>query len=78
MGSSLSNALGAGSAGNDLGYGQELQCCEAVVDPVSLLATIGTIAATSLFLRQAVIDFMVMGGRRRRDLLQASYHLVEG
>ena len=56
-----------GSTGN-YGKGPELQCCEPVVDPISLLTTIGGIAALSLFLRQAVIDAMVMmGGRKKRS-----------
>ena len=55
-----------GSSGN-YGLGPELQCCDPVVDPISLLATIGAIAGLSLFLRQAVIDFMVMR-RKRRNL----------
>lgn len=59
----------SGSYGNsgNYGLGPELQCCDPVVDPISLLATIGAIAGLSLFLRQAVIDFMVMR-RKRRNL----------
>ena len=41
-------------------------CCDAVVDPISLLVTIGGIAALSIFLRQAVIDFNIMAGKRRK------------
>ena len=55
--------------GNSLGYGPELQCCDEVVDPVSLFAAIGAIAAASLFLRQAVIDNMIMGKRRKKRTL---------
>ena len=72
MGNSLngilggSNNNGGSSNGQQYGYGPELQCCEAVVDPISLLATIGAITALSLFLRQAVIDFMVMMRRRKK------------
>ena len=40
-------------------YGPEEQCCDAVVDIVSLLSAIGAIGAVSLFLRQAVIDNMI-------------------
>ena len=67
--------LGGGNSGGSSGYGQnsgnygkgpELQCCDPVVDPISLLTTIGGIAALSLFLRQAVIDFMVMMRRRKK------------
>ena len=35
---------------------QDLQCCDSVVDPFSLLAALGVIAGLSLFLRQAVIN----------------------
>ena len=35
---------------------QGLQCCDPVVDPISLLAALGAIAGLSLFLRQAVIN----------------------
>ena len=58
-----------GSSGN-YGKGPELQCCEPVVDPISLLTTIGGIAALSLFLRQAVIDAMVMMGGRKNEASQ--------
>ena len=71
---SLLGSLGLG--GNDgllssvgsssFGYGPESQCCDAVVDPISLLTAIGAIAAVSLFLRQAVIDFKVKGARSFR------------
>ena len=44
------NGGGYGNSGN-YGLGPELQCCDEVVDPLSLLATIGGIAALSLFLR---------------------------
>jgi hypothetical protein len=48
------------------GIGTELQCCDPVVDPISLLTTIGAIAALALFLRQAVIDNTIMGRKKRR------------
>ena len=66
MGNSLGgNSLG-GMSGSFSGYGgSQSQCCEPVVDPISLLATIGAIAALSWFMRQAVIDNMIMGGRKR-------------
>ena len=57
---------GHGASSGNYGKGPELQCCEPVVDPISLLTTIGGIAALSLFLRQAVIDAMVMMGAGRR------------
>ena len=69
----MGNILGGGSSnsggGNGLGgygFGPDLQCCDAVVDPISLLTTIGAIAAASVFLRQAVIDNNVMGMTRRK------------
>ncbi len=73
MGNNLGGLLGGSNSGNNgqgvngaYGYGPELQCCDAVVDPVSLLSAIGAIAAVSLFLRQGVIDNMIMMGRRKR------------
>ena len=65
--------LGGGNSGGSSGYGQnsgnygkgpELQCCDPVVDPISLLTTLAGIAGLSLFLRQAVIDIMLTGRRR--------------
>ena len=79
----LLGGMGGGNSGGSSGYGQnsgnygkgpELQCCEPVVDPISLLSTIGGIAALSLFLRQAVIDFMIkMGKRKKRSNQQDSW-----
>ena len=69
MGNSLGGLLGGNSGnqqGNSLGYGSESQCCDGVVDPISLFSTIGALAAASLFLRQAVIDNMVMGMSKRK------------
>lgn len=71
----MGNILGSGgsSNGNGLGgygFGPDLQCCDEVVDPISLLTTIGAIAAASVFLRQAVIDNMVMGMTRRKRSFQ--------
>ena len=64
----MGNLLGGSnnSNGNSFGFGQDLQCCDEVVDPISLLTTIGAIGAASAFLRQAVIDNMVMGARRKK------------
>ena len=51
------------------GYGYDVQCCEAKVDPISLLITIAAIAAVSYFLRQAVIDNNIVGaGRKKRNM----------
>ena len=70
MGNLLSSSnTGSGYSQQSYGYGPEIQCCDAVVDPISLLTTIGAITAISLFLRQAVIDNNVMGaGRKKRGL----------
>ena len=70
MGNLLSSSnTSTGYSQQSLGYGSNLQCCDEVVDPISLLTVIGAITAASLFLRQAVIDNNVMGaGRRKRDL----------
>ena len=75
MGNSLGGLLGGNSGnqqGNSLGYGPELQCCDAVVDPLTLLSTIGAIAAASYVLRQGVIDYEIMGKRKRRSF--ESFH----
>ena len=53
-----------------MSYALESTCCDAVVDPISLLVTIGGIAALSIFLRQAVIDFNIMAGKRRKRNLE--------
>ena len=42
-------------------------CCEPRVDVITLVTAIGTIAAASVFLRQAVIDNNIMMARRRRS-----------
>lgn len=65
-----------GISGGGYGLADTLQCCDAVVDPISLLVTIGGIGAVSLFLRQAVIDFMVMARKKR----SASVHqtIIQG
>ena len=41
-------------------------CCDPTVDLISVLVTIGAIAAISAFLRQAVIDNNVMGAKRKK------------
>ena len=47
-------------------------CCEPRVDVITLVTAIGTIAAASVFLRQAVIDNNIMMARRKR----ASHTLI--
>ena len=80
----MGNLLGGGNSGgvgNGLGgygYGPSLQCCDPVVDIFSVFGAIAAIAAASLFLRQAVIDNMVMGpGRRKRSLNQEFVSLLD-
>ena len=66
LGGGSSNSGGGGNGLGGYGFGPDLQCCDAVVDPISLLTTIGAIAGASVFLRQAVIDNNVMGMTRRK------------
>ena len=68
----LEGLLG-GSDNNQISYGVSGQlnslpssCCDPKVDLITLLVTLGAIAAISVFLRQAVIDNNVMGARRKR------------
>ena len=83
MGNSLDSLGGGGNSGGSsgamYGYGPEEQCCDAVVDIVSLLAAIGAIGAVSLFLRQAVIDNMIKGRKLfKRDAPMIKNTLVDG
>lgn len=63
---------GSEDTSSQLTYGSTgSSCCDPKVDLMSLLVTIGAIAAISVFLRQAVIDNNVMGRKRRkRGILQ--------
>ena len=62
----MGNCFGGGmSASSGFGYGS-VSCCDAKVDPISLLTAIGAIAAVSLFLRQAVIDNMIAPPRKKK------------
>ena len=54
---------GYGQNSGNYGKGPELQCCDPVVDPISLLTTLAGIAGLALFLRQAVIDNNINGGK---------------
>ena len=71
MGSILGSLGGGGSggsgglAGSFSGLGGQ-QCRDPVVDPITLVTVIGAIAGLSLWLRQAVIDFMITGGKRKK------------
>ena len=80
----MGNILGGGNSnGGNGGLGsfgssvfEQQQCCNPVVDPISLLTTIGAIGAVSAFLRQAVIDNMVAPPRRRKRSLGQEVQLV--
>ena len=78
----MGNLLG-GSDGGNAGFGQsglgsQSQCCDPKVDPISILVTIGAIAAAAAFLRQAVIDNNVMMRRRKRRALVQDFQFVFG
>ena len=49
-----------------------LQCCEGVVDPLTLLAVLGSIVGLTLFLRQAIIDKVVGRKRRKKRAIESS------
>ena len=74
MGSALST-LGLGDNNNgdkgifNSGYNKELHCCDGVVDPLTLLAVLGSIVALTFYLRQLIIDNVV--GRKRRHVLNS-------
>jgi len=52
-------------------YGAELQCCQGVVDPLTLLAVIGGIAGITYILRQTVINKIT--GRKKRSPVASVY-----
>ena len=79
----MGNILGGGSNNNggngfsNLGFGLETsQCCDPVVDTISLLTTVGAIGAISAFLRQAVIDNNVMMRRRKKRSFENELDLI--
>ena len=63
----MGNCFGGGMSGSGYGSGPA-PCCDAKVDPISVLTAIGAIAAVSLFLRQAVIDNMIMARKKKRRI----------
>ena len=71
MGSLLST-LGLGSSSGDQAtsssYNSVLQCCDGVVDPLTLLAVLGSIIGVTIFLRQAIIDKVAGRKRRKREI----------
>ena len=57
MGSLLSTlGLGSDSSSSGSSYNSILQCCDGVVDPLTLLAVLGSIIGLTVWLRQAIID----------------------
>ena len=67
MGSLLST-VGFGGSSSSSSYNSILQCCNGVVDPLTLIAVLGSIVGLTVFLRQAIIDKIPVG-RRRREVL---------
>ena len=81
MGSALST-LGLGDNNNnknngvfDSGYNSALHCCDGVVDPLTLLAVLGTITAVTFFLRQLIID-KVPAKRKRRNVINTDIERI--
>ena len=81
MGSLLSTlGLGSDSSSSGSSYNSILQCCDGVVDPLTLLAVLGSIIGLTVWLRQAIIDNVMMRRRKREihsipqihNLLQAN------
>ena len=62
---------GSGNSGSS-GYNSVLECCDGVVDPLTLLAVLGSIIGLTVFLRQAIIDKVVGRKRRKRELSPVS------
>ena len=71
MGSLLSS-LGMGSGSSSSSYNNMLQCCDGVVDPLTLLAVLGSIVGLTLFLRQAIIDKVVGRKKRKKRAIESS------
>ena len=70
MGSALSS-LGLGSSDSassaSSSYNSVLECCDGVVDPITLLSVLGAIIGLTIWLRQQVIDNVKKAvGRRKR------------
>ena len=81
MGSALST-LGLGDNNNnknngifDSGYNSALHCCDGVVDPLTLLAVLGTITAVTFYLRQLIID-EVPAKRKRRNVINTDIERI--
>ena len=66
MGSLLSTlGLGSDSSSSSSSYNSILQCCDGVVDPLTLLAVLGSIIGLTVWLRQVIIDNVKMGRKKR-------------
>ena len=63
-----------------MAYGNDLECCRGVVDPITLLALLAGIAGITVFLRQIVINKITAGKRKKRyaehDNLQESLSYI--
>ena len=79
MGSLLGTlGLGSGSFSSGSSYNSVLQCCDGVVDPLTLLAVLGSIVGVTVFLRQAIIDKVSVGRRKREvDPIFQTHHLAQ-
>ena len=53
--------------GGSFSTGGEYGCCERKVDVITLLSVLGVITGISVFLRQAVIDNGITGGKKKRS-----------
>ena len=61
--------LGMGSdSSSSSSYNSVLECCDGVVDPLTLLAVLGSVIGVTIFLRQAIIDKVVGRKRRKREI----------
>ena len=57
---------GDNGGGGSSSYNSILECCDGVVDPLTLIGTLGAIVGLTVFLRQAIIDKIPMARKRRR------------
>ena len=79
MGSLLGTlGLGSDSFSSGSSYNSVLQCCDGVVDPLTLLAVLGSIVGVTVFLRQAIIDKVSVGRRKREaDSMFQAHNLAQ-
>ena len=62
MGNSLSS-LGLGSRSDSL-----FECCNGVVDPITLFSVLGAIVGVTIWLRQQIIDNVSVGRKKKRSI----------